>query len=137
MVKFVVAVPSGFLTLNLPFIPFVLFTTSGGISGVFVFAFFSKYIFKCWEFLMKFLQLNINKTKPQKKFTKFSRIYTKVIKKYGLIGLSIITPTIISIPVGTLLALRLYQNKFKVILFLSISVFIWSILISSILYFFD
>jgi hypothetical protein len=136
MVKFVVAVPSGFATLDLPFIPFVLFTTSGGISGVLAFSFFSNYIFQAWDFIISSLGFKVIQTKPKRRFTKASRIYTKIIKSYGLIGVALITPTIISIPVGTVLALKLFPDKRKVIFTLSISVLLWSILLSSLLFFF-
>ena len=136
MVKFVVAVPSGFATLDLPFIPFVLFTTAGGISGVLAFSFFSNYIFQAWDFIISSLGFKVIQTKPKRRFTKASRIYTKIIKSYGLIGVALITPTIISIPVGTVLALKLFPDKRKVIFTLSISVLLWSILLSSLLFFF-
>lgn len=136
MVKFVVAVPSGFATLDLPFIPFVLFTTAGGISGVLAFSFFSNYIFRAWDFIISSLGFKVIQTKPKRRFTKASRIYTKIIKNYGLIGVALITPTIISIPVGTVLAIKLFPDKRKVIFTLSISVFLWSIILSSLLFFF-
>ena len=135
MVKFVVAVPSGFATLDLAFIPFVLFTTAGGISGVLAFSFFSNYIFQAWDFLISKLGFKIH-TKPKRRFTRTSRIYTRIIKNYGLIGVALITPTIISIPIGTVLALKLFPDKRKVIFTLSISVLLWSILLSSLLFFF-
>lgn len=136
MVKFVVAVPSGFAALDLAFIPFVLFTSAGGISGVFAFAFFSNYIFKAWDFIMAAFGFKVIHTTPKRKFTKTSRIYTKIIKSYGLIGVALITPTIISIPIGTVLAMKLFPDKRKVIIVLSISVVLWSLLLSSLLFFF-
>jgi len=136
MVKFVVAVPSGFAALDLAFIPFVLFTSAGGILGVFTFAFFSNYIFKAWDYMLAFLGFKIIHTTTKRKFTKTSRIYTKIIKSYGLIGVALITPTIISIPIGTVLAMKLFPDKRKVIIVLSISVILWSLLLSSLLFFF-
>ena len=70
MVKFVVAVPSGFATLDMPFIPFVLFTTAGGISGVLAFSFFSNYIFQAWDFIISSLGFKVIHTKPKRRFTK-------------------------------------------------------------------
>jgi len=137
MVKFVVAVPSGYATLNLDFIPFVLFTTAGGISGIFAFSYFSFYIFKAWDLLLSTFGFKVIHTKPKRRFTKASRIYTKIIKSYGLIGLASITPTIISIPVGTVLACKLFPDKRKVIIALSISVLLWSIFMSSLLFYFN
>jgi len=136
MVKFVVAVPSGFVALDLSFIPFVLFTSAGGITGILSFAFFSTCIFKAWNYLLYVFGFKVIQSKPKRRFTKTSRIYTRIIKSYGLIGVALITPTIISIPIGTVLAMRLFPDKRKVILTLSISVILWSLLMSSILYYF-
>lgn len=137
MVKFVVAVPSGYATLDLAFIPFVLFTTAGGVSGVLAFSFFSNYIFQAWDYVLSSLGFKVIHAKPKRRFTRASRIYTKIIKNYGLIGLALITPTIISIPVGTILACKLFPDKRKVIIALSISVLLWSIFMSSLLFYFN
>ena len=107
---------------------------AAGITGVSIFMFFSDWLFKIWDtFRQRFLPKKA--TKPHKIFSRKSRLYVKIIRKYGLPGIAFITPTIISIPVGTLLARRLYPNRKKVFLYLSISVILWSLTLSAILHF--
>ena len=52
-------------------------------------------------------------------------------KKYGLFGIALLTPVIISIPIGTIIASRLVPDKKKVFLYMLISISVWSIIMVS------
>ena len=133
-VKFVVGVPSAFAAFKLGFVELILFASGAGITGVTIFMFFSDWLFKMWgAFRIRFLPAQ--NPKPHKIFSKKSRLYVKIIRKYGLPGIALITPTIISIPVGTLLARRIFPDRKKVFFYLSVSVVLWSITLSAILHF--
>jgi hypothetical protein len=69
--------------------------------------------------------------KPSKKFTWRNKMIVKVKRKYGLLGLAVLTPSVLSMPLGMLLAERYFHNKQRVILFMITSVIFWSIAISS------
>ena len=134
MVKFVVGVPSAFAAFQFNFWELLLFAISAGSMGVTVFMFFSDWLFAAWDaFKYRFFP----KKEPVKKkiFSRQSRIFVRVIKKYGLLGIALLTPTIISIPIGTLLARRLYPNRKKVFSYLLASVILWSFMLSVILHF--
>jgi hypothetical protein len=49
-----------------------------------------------------------------------------------LIGLAAITPTFLSIPLGTFLATRFFPDKRKVLIYLCASVIVWSVIVSSV-----
>ena len=53
-------------------------------------------------------------------------------KKYGLWGIAFLTPMILSIPLGTFLAIKYYRNKKSVLLSLAIISSFWSIIMSSV-----
>lgn len=110
---------------NFSFFKSMIVTISGGITGVVVFTYLSAWINK-----------KIKTAKPSKKVKKKFTITNKIIiyvKKYfGLIGISIITPLILSVPLGVFLAVRYYKDKGKVIRFMMTSVTCWAV----ILYFF-
>ena len=51
------------------------------------------------------------KETPKKVFSRKNKFIVRVKSRWGLIGLAIITPCIISIPVGTLLAVRYFSSN--------------------------
>lgn len=136
-----------------------LYPTIGGILGVFVFSFFSDYLNLVWIWLKAQFQKVFSKKKnhifseptvdvegkvsvnysyvesekkTRKIFTPKNRRIVSIWKKYGLVGIAIITPVIISIPVGTIIATRLIPNRKKVLLYLCVSVAIWSLTMTSV-----
>jgi len=136
MVKFVVGVPAAKVAFDLNFFELLAFSTTAGIAGVATFLFLGKWIFKGWDVLRtRFFPPKT--AKKRKKFSRNSRLMVKIIRKYGLPGIAFITPTIISIPVGTMLAEGLYKHEpRKVFLYLSASVILWALIFSTALSFF-
>lgn len=125
-VKFLFAAPTS-IALGFSFIETVILCIIGGSLGVLVFTFSSKYVYKIIDFTTKPFR---SKKKISKK-KNGNQLAEKIAKKYGLVGLSIVTPSIISIPIGTLLAIKLFPDKKKVISFLIFSVIIWALILAS------
>lgn len=98
-------------------------TISGGIFGTFFFAYFSEWVNK------KLAAFSSKNKKPKKKFTHMNKIIVYVKKYFGLIGISIITPLILSIPLGVFLAIRYYKDKQKVISYIIVSIIAWAIIL--------
>lgn len=144
--KFLLA-PALSLGMGLSFLQTWLSTTSGGIVGVFVFFFLSKIFIKLYnkhisrrifEVRKKIYQiLNVEfpyqyGEKPRVPiFTRRSRNRVKYVRKYGLLGIVILTPVLLSIPVGTFLVTRYYSSNRYLFLYLCSSVIFWSLLMSS------
>ena len=101
----------------------------GGVIGVFVF-------FNLGTRIVNFFPNFFKPIKKKKRvFTKKNKFFVNVIRNYGLFGLSIFTPVLISIPVGAFLAARFFQDqKNTALLIMSISVVLWSVSISSFLF---
>ncbi len=118
----------------------IILTSSGGIFGILVFAFLTKPISIAFNFLVDKTRKNIifKKIIPQSKikknpksiFSKKNRRVIRVKQKFGLSGLAIITPIILSIPVGTFIAVKYYTLNSKTILFLIFAVIMWSVVLS-------
>ncbi|MCI0446804.1 hypothetical protein L0152_26840, partial [bacterium] len=49
---------------------------------------------------------------------------------FGLAGVAFITPCIISIPVGSIIAANLYKNKARVLAYLFGSLVLWSLILN-------
>lgn len=103
---------------------------SGGITGTFIFSYLIGGIFKM---ITRFQDKHFpNRNKNKKIFTKTNRIIVKAKKNFGIVGVSIISPPFLSIPLGVFLALRFFGHRGKVILCMCISVVAWTV----VLYFF-
>ncbi len=98
----------------------VLYSATGGIAGMVIFMLLAHSL-KSW-----YKQLFPKKAK--RKFTKMNRFIVRVRQRFGLIGIALITPPILSIPVGTVIATSIYKNKPKVFFTLLVSIIFWSLL---------
>ena len=57
-----------------------------------------------------------------------TRFIVKVRRRFGLAGIALITPILLSIPVGSMMAMGLYNNKRKVFSYMFVSITFWSVL---------
>jgi len=141
-IKFLFA-PAISFGLGLNFIQTWLSTTAGGIVGVLMFFFLSKWILKLYSryFFYYFhltkvkvynsLKMTVPKFIPARRFTKRNRMIIKIVKKFGMAGIVILTPVLLSIPLGTFLATRYYSSNRFLLVYLSASVLFWSLFMSS------
>ena len=127
----------------------VLFTTAGGILGILFFYFFSKWIIKQYGkyypiVFSYFSGVHVEKAKkilncdqpPKKKFTRKNKSIINLRRKYGFFGIVLFTPVLLSIPIGAFLAQKYYSKKANVLIYMSISVVLWSFFMSSIFFLF-
>lgn len=119
------------LNIGFSYLETLLITSIGGLVGVIFFYYVSSAIM----LLFAKISSRFTKGKPPKKKKKFTwknKMIIHIKREYGLIGLAAITPTLLSIPVGTFLAARYFANTKKVIAYLSASVVVWSVIVSSV-----
>ena len=116
-------------TFGFTYLKTILVTTFGGIAGVFVF-------FNLGSRIVYFFPNFFKPLKPKRRiFTKKNKFYVKLIRKYGLFGIAVFSPVLISIPVGSFLAARFFENqKLKALAIMCASVLIWSVSISTLLF---
>ncbi len=135
-IKFIFAPPLSF-ELGFNYIQTILFTTTGGIAGVFFFYYFSKLLIKSFQ---KYFPLIIQYLNPEQliKFHKEKKIFTKrnkmiinIMKKYGRFGIITLTPILFSIPFGTFIVSRYFSKKPYTFLYLSLSILVWSFLMTT------
>ena len=102
----------------------IAITIVGGALGVFVFFYTGSAIFK-------YIGDRFSRGRIKSPFNRKNRLIIKVKSSWELIGLSIITPTLLSIPLGCLLASRYFRNDRRTIPFLMGSVVFWSIVLTT------
>ncbi len=118
-------------TFGFGYLQTIVITSIGGILGVFVFFNLGARIVRFFPNFFK----PINKNR--KIFTKKNKLYVKIIRDYGLFGIAIFSPILISIPVGSFLAARFFEKQKKMtLLIMSMAVILWSVSISTFLFLF-
>lgn len=93
----------------------------GGTLGVTLFFLLSKTIFGRKQ----------KKPSTKKKFTKLNRWIIKVKHRFGLVGIALITPPLISIPVGTIIAVKFYRHRKDVLPMLWLAVWFWNVILTT------
>jgi len=121
--------PTAVIVFKYNFIKVILVSCAGGITGNIIFTNLSAVILRWMHAYRE--KRNIKK----KIFTKSTRRMIRIKHRFGLAGIAAITP-LISQPIGAFFAEKFFKDKKKIILYLSISVIIWSIGLYFILYLF-
>ena len=111
-------------------------TTLGGTIGVVAFVFIGEGIKRGWQAMGRFFRMIFTGKKitapppPKRKFTRGNRFIVRVKRRFGLTGIAFVTPCIISIPVGCLVAMHFFKNRRKVLGSIMLSLVLWSLLLN-------
>lgn len=125
MVKFMWA-PGASLVSGFSFGQTILITSLGGMTGITLFYFFGRWAVEKMERVKRRSRTSVPELK-RRVFTMKSRRIVKFKWSFGLIGLVIVTPTLLSIPIGCVIAAKFYRhNRFTYPLLL-LSALIWSV----------
>lgn len=101
------------------YIEIAVYCTIGGIVGSVAFMFFQKGIEFAWRKIFP-------AKKSKRTFTWKNKLVVRVKQRFGLLGIAFITPPLLSIPVGTIIASSLWKKKGRVLAALTASVIFWS-----------
>jgi hypothetical protein len=127
-----IGMPTAVMVFKFNFLKVMVVGCGGGIAGNILFTYLSAAII---QGIHRF-RVKRNLIHKKKIFTKFNRRIIRIKNKFGLAGIAFITPMFLSTPVGAFLAERFYKSKKRVIVYLSVSVVFWALLLYFILYFF-
>jgi hypothetical protein len=123
--KFAATFPVAIYVMNMSFAETLLYSNIGGIVGALVSVYLSGFLLKMWETYwpdkLKFSR------KSRKIFTKSTRRLVKIKSTYGLFGIVMLSPVILSIPLGSFLMVKYYGiSKSNLLLLIAGQVF-WSV----------
>ncbi len=125
MIKFIFG-PIGGKAAGLHLITTMVVTAAGMMTVVVAFTYFGEYIRK------QILDRIFKKSKPKEDLNKKNNGF---FKKYGLAGIAILTPVILTPIGGTLLAVSVSPNREKIIFYMFISACVWSVILTFAVYF--
>jgi len=136
-VKPVIAIPAS-VAAGAEFYQTILGGIFGGCIGIFVYLFSLDFLLKTYKnHLYNKKQHNLIVVPAKKKpiFTKRNRIIVRLMQKYGLNGIAVLTP-LLSLPLGVFIAGRIndkfIQNRKKVLIYLCFSMVIWTFILTGI-----
>lgn len=118
--KYMIGISSALL-FDLHFILSIIVTVCGGMLGVIAYLY-------CWDLLLTLKEKIFPRRKKKVKVTKFRRWLVHFMNNYGLFGIAFLTPVLLSVPVGTLLAASMEPDKWKIKRFMLLSFINWSLL---------
>lgn len=104
----------------------IIITTLGGWMGVLIFYYFGRVLIEL------ILRRFINPNKKKSPFTFTNKLIIKTKVKYGIIGLAAITPVLISIPIGSIIAARYFSRVSLTVPYLLVAVLAWSLILTTI-----
>ncbi|MCS6980720.1 MAG: hypothetical protein NZM65_00825 [Flavobacteriales bacterium] len=129
-VKFAIAYPTSILTFNFSFLEAVAFGVTGGGLGVFAFTYAGTFLVNSFNHLVK--KLKGPRPAPRRpRFTPGRRRLVRIKQKYGLWGIAFLSPVLISIPIGCLVAVRYFHNRRRILFTMMASVLFWSVVMAA------
>ena len=123
--KFAATFPVAVYVMNLSFTETIIYTNIGGILGDVLFLNFSAFLIRMWN--KYWSESPAFHRKKRRIFTRSNRRLVKIKIKYGLLGIVILSPAVLSIPVGSFLAAKYYGTKPKVYAWLITGQIFWSV----------
>ena len=115
--------PSAALLAGYSFVETIAITVIGGYTGFVLFFFAGKFIVAWFH--------RVFKRKKKKLFNKRNRLIVKIKSKYGLLGIATLTPLLLSIPVGALLASYYFPRAKRTLPIFFVCLVIWSFILTS------
>lgn len=133
-VKFMSA-PGASMVSGFSFFQTILITSIGGITGISFFYFLGRRVIEKMERINRRSRGSSFPEGKRKIFTKQNRRIVKFKWSFGLIGLVIVTPAILSIPIGCVIAAKFYRYNRLTYPMLLLSTVIWSVGLTVVVYY--
>lgn len=148
-VKYFVTLPYAML-IGVEYKYAILSVLVGGIGGFLLFFYLSKPLNRglnrAWPHLCRVMPGGIKRRfrlfcnqhlkKSNKRFTRKSRFLIRVKTTYGLWGIIIATPVILTIPIGAFLANKYYSRRKYIVTYMILSIVGWGVVLSGFVHLF-
>jgi len=117
----------------------------GGIGGFLFFYYLSNWVIHKWHHIKSFICLlvpsfikkryqaycNRKARKPKKIFSRKNRMIARIRKSYGLWGIIVTTPILLTIPVGAFLTSKYYSKRKNVVGYMLASIVVWAVFLTT------
>jgi hypothetical protein len=128
--KFAATFPVAIYLFKMTFLETILYTNIGGLIGIIAFTILSRGFLRIIDTMWAGKSQNSKSSK--KIFTRRNRRLVLLKNKFGLPGIIVLTPVLLSIPVGVVLITKYFGRKKVNYLYLLTAQFIWSIIYTTV-----
>lgn len=128
--KFAATFPVAIYAFKMSSFETILYTNIGGFIGIIVFALLSKGFLKIIKLLWP--KKSNDSKKSKKIFTRRNKRIIFLKNKLALPGVIILTPVLLSIPVGVFIVTKYFGRKSINFLYLLVVQFLWSVIYTTI-----
>lgn len=123
--KYSVAAFIAITTYKNPLVGFFV-TSIGGILSCYVWIFLGKSLQRKYKLIRDWYHLKRGRLAPRaKRFNRKNRIIVKIRRSYGLWMIALISPVLISLPVGCFISVGIESNPYRIWAFMSVSIILW------------
>ena len=123
--KFAATFPVAIYLVKMTPLETLFYTNAGGVLGTFVFMYLSEFLIRMWN---KYWPIGLKRNKKKRKtFTAVNRRIVSIKMRYGIWGIVILNPVLLSIPLGSFLMVKYYGLKMKNMMWLLAGQFAWSV----------
>lgn len=144
-VKYFIMFPYAML-IGIDFLHTLIIVTVGGITGFYFFYYVSGYFIHLYymhhrqihKAIKQVTRVDLHHTfanpeqEKRSKINKKTRLIAKLRRKYGFWGIIIMTPSLLSIPIGAFLLKKYYSREKYIVTYMTLSILGWALLFSSI-----
>ena len=141
--KYFWSTPYAFI-LDLNILEAFLCIEIGGIIGFLLYYTFFRFLFKeikiLWPIVYKFTPLIFKvrfelwrkrrreKLMTRRKFTRMNKFIVRTRKRFGMWGIIILSPVILSIPIGAILGTKYFSHRHSFIPYMILSISVWGVI---------
>jgi hypothetical protein len=124
--KFAATFPVAIYLVKMTPVETLLYTNTGGILGTYLSMYLSEFLIRMWN---KYWPKSLKRERKKKKvFTDRNRRIVRIKMRYGLWGIVMLSPVLLSIPLGSFLMVKYYGLKMKNMGWLLAGQFAWSLI---------
>lgn len=102
----------------------MILAVTGGMMGVIFFGYTRDALKMLW-----YKYIGKSKSNKQFRVNWRTRLIVRIRQRFGLAGIAFLTPIVLTVPVGTMIALSMYRSKPKVFAYMLVSFTFWSLLL--------
>ena len=112
----------------------ILLTTVGGWISTTCFYWSASWV-SDWALRRRRRRVEQGKRKPPRNFTRMNKFIVRVKRSMGLFGIALVTPAIVSIPLGCIIAAKFFHHRLLTYTAICVSTLAWSVALSTVFYF--